>query len=331
MRFAGPAVGRLFAGIAIAAVVLAATVRDVPAQAYPAKPVRLVVTQAPGGAPDIIARLVAERMGQGLGQGVVVENRPGGANVIGAQAVARSAPDGYTLLFATAATLVTNPHTIRNVPYDALQDFVPIGMVGRNPFLVLVNRDVPAKTLADLMALDRQEPGRFAYATDGPRNFSGMVAAWLNKLADAKMAIVPYAAMPQGVQDTVAGRTQVVILAPAAANAFVKRGDLRPIAQTWAVRAPGFEAVPPVAETFAGFDFVGWFALAAPAGTPPEVVQRLNRALDAALRDPVVSDRLRAFGVFNDGAESPQAAADYVRAQHAMWGRLVREIGLQPE
>jgi tripartite-type tricarboxylate transporter receptor subunit TctC len=330
MRFAGTVAGRGFIR-SVAAALFVAAAQGAWAQAYPVKPVRLVVTQAPGGAPDIIARLVADRMGQGLGQGVVVENRAGGANVIGAQAVARSAPDGYTILFATAAALVTNPHTLKSVPYDALKDFVPIGMVGRNPFLVLVNRDVPAKTLAELVALDRKEPGRLAYATDGPRNFSGMVAAWLNKLADAKMSVVPYAAMPQGVQDTVAGRTQVVILAPAAANAFVKRGDLRAIAQTWATRAPGFEDVPTVADTFAGFDFVGWFALAAPAGTPADVVQRLNGALDAALRDPAVAERLRSFGVFNDGAETPQATADYIRAQHAMWGRLVREIGLQPE
>src|SRR5262245_11317014 len=205
--------------LALATVAMGVTTQAV-AQNFPSRPVRLIVTQAAGGGPDVIARLLAERMTRGLGESVIVENRAGGANVIGAQAAARAAPDGYTCLFATAALLVTNPHTFKELPYDPVKDFVPVGMVGKNPFLIVVNAAVPAQTLGELVALDRREPGKLSIATDGPRNFSGMIAAWLNKVAGLSIAAVPYAAMPQGIQDTLAGRTQITILAPAAATPF---------------------------------------------------------------------------------------------------------------
>lgn len=301
------------------------------AQTFPNRPIRLVVTQAAGGAPDIIARLVAQRMARGLGQSIVVENRPGGANVIGAQAVARATPDGYTYLFATAAALVTNPYTFKSLPYDPAKDFAPVGIVGKNPFLVVVNSHVPAKTLADLVALDKNEPGRLTFATDGPRNFSGMVAAWLNKIAGTSIATVPYAAMPQGIQDTVAGRTQVIIIAPAVAAPIIKRGDFRALAQTGAKRMIGYEDVPTVADSYPGFDFIGWFAIVAPAGTPNEAMQRMNEELDRTLKDPQIAQRLRAMGVVAEGAETPTATGEFIRAELARWGRVVREIGLQPE
>jgi tripartite-type tricarboxylate transporter receptor subunit TctC len=301
------------------------------AQSFPNRSIRLVVTQAAGGAPDIIARLVAERMARGLGQSVVVENRAGGANVIGAQAVARAAPDGYTYLFATAAALVTNPHTFKSLPYDPAKDFVPVGMVGKNPFLIVVNSAVSAKTLADLVALDKREPGKLSFATDGPRNFSGMVAAWLNKIAGTDIAAVPYAAMPQGIQDTIAGRTQVTILAPAAAAPFIKRGDLRALAQTGAKRMSGYEEIPAVADSYPGFDFIGWFAIVAPTGTSTEAIQRMNQELDRTLKDAEVAQRLRAMGFIAEGAETPAATGEFIRAELQRWERVVREIGLQPE
>ena len=301
------------------------------AQGYPSRPVRLIVTQAAGGAPDLIARLVAERLSRSLGQSVIVENRPGGANVVGTQAVAHAPADGYTLLFATAAALVTNPYTLKSLPYDPAKDFAPVGMVGKNPFLVMINATVPAKSLADLVVLDRKDPGALAFATDGPRNFSGMVAAWLNKVAGTRIAIVPYAAMPQGIQDTVAGRTQLTILAPAAAGPMMKRGDLRALAQTGARRVPGYEDVPTVAETFPGFEFTGWFAIVAPAGTPAEAIRRMNQELDVALKDATLVERMRAISFFTDGALTPEATGEFIRAEYARWGRVVREIGVQPE
>jgi tripartite-type tricarboxylate transporter receptor subunit TctC len=218
------------------------------AQSWPNKPVKLVVSQAAGGAPDIVARLVSDRLSRMWGQQVLVDNRPGAGNVIGAQFAARSAPDGYTLFFATAAALVTNPYTFKTLPYDPARDFVPVGMVGKAPFMVLVHPSVQAKTLSELIALEKSQPGKLTYATDGPRNFSGMVAAWLNKLGGTNILQVPYATMPQGIQDTVAGRTQVVILAIPVAAPQLKQGALRALAFTSATRAPGYENVPLVAE-----------------------------------------------------------------------------------
>ena len=301
------------------------------AQSWPSKPIKLIVSQAAGGAPDIVARLVSDRLSHQLGQQVLVDNRPGSGNIIGAQLAARAAPDGYTLFFATAAALVTNPYTFKSLPYDPARDFVPVGMVGKAPFLVLVHPSVQAKTLAELFALEKSQPGKLTFATDGPRNFSGMVAAWLNKLGGTNILQVPYATMPQGIQDTVAGRTQLVILAIPVAAPQMKRGALRALAFTAATRAPGYENVPPVAETFPGFNFVGWFAIVAPAGTPQDVVRRINRDLDTVLKDKAVVERLRGMGIFTDGADTPEGTGAFVRAELASWGKVVREIGLQPE
>jgi tripartite-type tricarboxylate transporter receptor subunit TctC len=314
---------------ALAALTAAAALAQ--AQSWPAKPVRLVVSQAAGGAPDIIARVVAERLGRAWGQQVVVENRPGGANVIAAQYVARSAPDGYTLFFATAAALVTNPYTFKSLPYDPARDFTPIGLIGKTPFIILAHPSVPAKTLRELIALDKSQPGKLTLGSDGARNFSGMVIAWLNKLAGTSILQVPYTSMPQGIQDTLAGHSQLIILAPAVAAQHIKRGALRPLAVTWAQRVPGMEELPPVADLYPGFDLVGWFVIVAPSGTPAEIIQRANRDLDQALKDTDVKQRLRNMGVYTDGAETPEAAAEFVRRELANWGRVVKAIGIEPE
>lgn len=310
---------------------LALTAMTASAQSWPERPIRVIVSTAAGATPDIICRIVTERLARALGQQIVVENRPGGANVIGAQAAARAAPDGYTFFFATAAALVTNPYTFKSLPYDPAKDFVVMAKVVEGPFVVLAHPGVPAKTLPELVALAKAEPNKLSFATDGPRNFSGMIAAWLNKLGGMAIPQVPYSAMPQGIQDALAGRVQLIILAIPSAAGSIASGGLRPLAMTRAQRVPGYESVPTVAETFPGFDFTGWMALAGPAGTPAPVLARVNREMDAILKDPDVVKRLRDIGFFTEGAGSLQEAADYVRAQYEAWGRVVREIGLQPE
>jgi tripartite-type tricarboxylate transporter receptor subunit TctC len=202
------------------------------AQSWPTKPIKFIVSQAAGGTPDIICRLLADRLSRVLGQQAIVENRPGAGNTIGAQAAARAAPDGYSFFFATAAALVTNPYTSKSLPYDPIADFVPVAMVAKGPFIVLSHPSVPAKTLGELFAYDKQNPGKLAYATDGPRNFSGIVAAWLNKLGGVDILQVPYATMPQGVQDTLAGRVPLTILAVPSAAPHIGSGALRPLAVT---------------------------------------------------------------------------------------------------
>jgi tripartite-type tricarboxylate transporter receptor subunit TctC len=158
-----------------------------------------------------------------------------------------------------------------------------------------------------------------------------MIAAWLNKLGGTDVLQAPYTAMPQGIQDTLANRVQIIILAVPSAAPLLQRGDLRALAVTSAQRAPGYESVPPVAETFPGFDFNGWFAMVAPAGTPADIVRRMNREIGLVLADPEIAKRLREIGFYTDGAEPPEAAAEFIRQELESWGRLVREIGLQPE
>ena len=255
---------------------VAALAQPASAQSWPTKPVRIIVSLAAGGTPDIICRLLADRLSMALGQQVVVENRPGGGNIVGAQLAAHAAPDGYTLYFATAAALVTNPFTFKTLPYDPLKDFVPVAMIAKNPFLVLANPGVPVKDLAELAAFDKANPGKLTFATDGPRNLSGMLAAWLNKLGGSSILQVPYATMPQGVQDTLAGRVQLVVLAVPSAAQHIASGTLRPLATSSAERLANYPQVPTIAETFAGVEYIGWFMLVAPAGTPNDIVTRLN-------------------------------------------------------
>jgi tripartite-type tricarboxylate transporter receptor subunit TctC len=301
------------------------------AQTWPNRPVRTIVSFAAGSAPDIVCRFVTDRLSRSLGTTVIVDNRPGAGNIIAAQAAARSAPDGYSFFCATAATLVSNPHTYKSLPYDPLRDFVPVGMIAKGPFFLLVNPKIPAKTLGELVAYDKANPGKLSFATDGQRNFTGMLAAWLNKIAGTSMLTVPYAGMPLGIQDTIAGRTQVILLAVPAAAPRIKSGELRPLAASFAKRVPGFEDVPAISETFPGFELVGWFLMLAPSGTPKEIIGSMNRAMDKILKDPDTANRLAALGFFTEGAETPEAVAGAIRADTAKWGRIVKEIGIQPE
>jgi tripartite-type tricarboxylate transporter receptor subunit TctC len=310
---------------------LALAALDAQAQGWPSRPIKAIVSFAAGSAPDIVCRFVTDRLTKSLGQQVIVDNRPGSGNVIAAQAAARAAPDGYNFFCATAATLVSNPHTFKSLPYDPVRDFVPVGMIAKGPFFVLVNPSVPVKTLAELVAYDKANPGKLSFATDGARNFTGMMAAWLNKIAGTSMLTVPYAGMPLGLQDTIAGRTQVIILAVPLAAPRIRSGELRALAGSFAKRVPGYEDVPAIAETFPGFELVGWFLMLAPAGTPKDIIARMNREMDRILKDADTAKRLAALGFFTNGAETPDAVAEEIRADTAKWGRIVKEIGIEPE
>lgn len=300
------------------------------AQVWPARPLRLIVSQAAGTSPDIAARLIAERLSRQLGQSLVVENRAGGQNVIGAQAAARAAPDGYTFFFATTAAIVTNPLTFKTLPYDPSRDFDAVGMIAKSPMVIAVGAGVPVKSLAELIALDKSKPNTLSAAHEGPRTFSGMMSQALNLTTGMQVLQVPYNGATPAIQDTIGGRTQIVLLSSAALAPFIKRGDLKPIAVTVAKRVAGLENVPTLAETYPGFDYAGWFAMLAPAGTPREVVLRVNRELNAVLAEPEVAQRLRDLGLVLDPG-TPEALNDFLAAERARWSRLVKEIGLQPE
>ena len=301
------------------------------AQSWPDRPIKIIVSQAAGGTPDLICRIISDKLSTLLGQRVFVENRPGGANVVGATAAAHAAPDGYTLFFATAAALVSNPHTFKTLPYDPVKDFTAVSMVAKNPFLILANPSLPANNLPELIAYDKANPGKLTFATDGPRNFSGILATWLNKVTGADILQVPYATMPQGVQDTLAGRTQLTILSPPSAAPHIASGALKPLAISWTKRLPQYAQVPSISEAYPGVELTGWFVIAAPAGTPADVITRLNQEMDKVLKTPDMVKRLADVGFFTEGAETPEAARAFVKAQYDLWSKVVRDIGLQPE
>jgi tripartite-type tricarboxylate transporter receptor subunit TctC len=324
----------LRAGAAATAALLALSfVAAAPAAAetWPTRPIKLINALAAGSAPDILSRMIAEPLSRALGQQVVVENRAGAANILATQAAARAAPDGYTLYFGPSLALAVNPHTFKSLPYDPVTDFTYVAMVSKAAFFVLAHPDLPANTLPELIALDKAKPGQLSVAVDGPKNSSGMLAAWLNKTAGLSMVLVPYATMPQGIQDTLAGRVQLTVAAGLIAAPHIDRGALRPLAVSSANRIPGYPNVPTIAETFPGFEFVGWFVLAAPRGTPADVVRRLNQAMDQILRDPELVRRLGELGFYVDGALTPAATAAFVRSQRDAWGEIVRAAGITPE
>ena len=301
------------------------------AQDWPARPVKFIISQPPGTSPDITARFLAERLSRLVGQQVVVENRPGGQNVIGAQAVAKAPADGYTYYFATTAAIITNPLTFKTLAYDPEKDFTPVAMIAKSPMVVAVNPAVQAKTLAELVALDKASPGKLAAANEGAKTFSGMMSQMLNKTAGTGLLQVPYTGVTPAIQDTIAGRTQVVLVSSAALLPFIKRGELRALGVSAGKRVRGLEDVPALAETYPGFEYVGWFALFAPIGTPASIVQRLNREMDKVLADPEMAQKLYDFGLVNEGAGTPESLAEFLRAERGRWGKLVKDIGLQPE
>ena len=298
---------------------------------WPSQPIKLIVTQAAGGTPDIIARMTADRLSQRIGQTFVVENRPGAGNVIGTQAVARAAPDGNTLLWATAAALTTNAYTIKNLPYDPRKDFINVARVAKGPFLIVANPNLQANSLPEVIALAKAKPGTLTIANDGPRNFSGLIAAWLNRKAGVDIRPVPYPNMPQGVQDTASGRVDLAILAIPSAAPMIRGGLLKPIAISSAQRAPGYENVAPVADAVPGFDFYGWMGLCAPARTPQPIIDRLNAEMRVILDDAVFGKGLADIGFFSFGAHSQAAADKAVNDELDQWQALVKEIGIEPE
>ena len=315
----------------MAIAVVIAMLTPVHADNWPSHPVKLVIGQPAGGAPDIVCRLIAARLSQELGQQVVVDNRGRAAGIVGTQFAARSEPDGYTLLFGMAAALASHLYTFKSLPYDPAKDFVPVALVAESYFFILVHPSVPAHALSELIALDKANPGKLSIATDTPKSFTGIMMGWLNDRAGTHFQSIPYTVITQGLQDALAGRVQGIVLAGAVARPQIQSGKLRALAVTSATRLPQFDRVPTVAETIPGFEIAGWFALVAPRGTPEPIVRQVNGAMNRIMKDPALLDRLRAIGFYTRGAQSPEATGEFLRRQRDAWGAMVRATGFKPE
>lgn len=300
------------------------------AQAWPQRPVTLIVSQAAGASPDVMARMVADRLARRLGQGVVIENKPGGANVIGATAAARAAPDGYTFFFATSAAMVANPFLIEKMTYDPIKDFAPVTLVTRSHQVIVAHPDTPVKTLADLIAYDKANPGKLSIAVDSPRNLAGVTAQALNRRAGLNLVLVPYPNINVGLQDTIAGRAGVGVFSMSIVETQIREGTLRALALASNKRADNMPEVPAAAETIPGFDFSGWFMLMAPTGTPDAIIQKMN----AEVREVVKDERIREMGPklgFGIETGTPEEAASFLREQMETWRKITTELGLKSQ
>jgi tripartite-type tricarboxylate transporter receptor subunit TctC len=303
------------------------------AETWPQRPVTFIVSQSAGASPDVMARMIATKLAAPLGQQVIIENKPGAGNVVGAQAAARAAADGYTFFFATSAALVTNPYMVKNLPYDPMKDFVPVALVTRSHQVIVVHPDVPAKSLPELIALDKKEPGKISMSVDGARNLAGVTAQALNKRAGAQFVLIPSVNINNGLQDTITGRTQSGIFSASIVEAHVRSGALRAVATASTHRLVAAPEVPAAAETLPGFDFSGWFMVMAPAGTPAEIVAKLNKAIGEAAQDPQVKELAPKLGFELDpkGVGAPEDAAAFLKEQMALWAKTTQELGIEPQ
>lgn len=296
--------------------------------AFPDKPVRLVVPFPPGGTVDVIARMIAERLGPGLGQTVVVDNRAGAGGAIGAEAAARAAPDGYTLLLGTGSTHGTNPAVNKKLPYDPVKDFTPIAMLARTPYILVAHPAVAAQSVRELVALARAQPGKINFASYGPGSSNHLASELFKAMAGIDLVHVPYKGAAPAVTAIVAGEVQVMFDVVGTSGQHIKAGKLKLLGVGSHERSPLARETPTLAESgVAGFDAGTFFALFAPAGTPRAIVDRLNREALRVLATTEVSARLVAMGNEIAGGP-PEALAEAVSQEVAKWQRLVRERNL---
>ncbi len=298
---------------------------------WPDKPIRMVLSQPAGSGPDNVARLLGERLAKTLGQAVVIDNKPGGQNVIGAQAAARSAPDGYTFYFTTTAALVTNSYLFKTMPYNPQKDFAPVAFVAKSPFAVLVKADSGITSMQDLIAKSRLAAGKLSLANEGPRTFGGLIARLINSRAKMDANLVSYASVGVSVQDILGGHADAVVADVASTAQLVRQGRLRMLAVTAGKRQPGWEQVPSLSELLPGFDMVGWFAVVAPTGTPPAVIATMNRELNSLLADREVRERILSVGPIAEPGGTPEQLGAFLQEEHQRWAQAAKEIDLLPE
>ncbi len=290
------------------------------------QPIRITVGFPPGGTTDVIARLVAANLAQKLGRSVLVENRGGASGNLAAQATARTAPDGTNLLFVPSSH-ATNASLYKKLPFDTERDFTAIGMVATTPYVLVVHPQLPAKTMAEFIALLKSQPGHFQYATASQGTGQHLAAELFKKMAAVDMMQVPYKGSAAAFPDLMAGRTPIMFDNVALMVPHVRSGALRPLAITSSRRSPLLPEVPAVAEGLPGYEIQGWFALIAPAKTPPALVRDYNAALNAVVNDAAFTARLTDLGA-ETVTGTPAMANDYIQKEIVRWRDVIRSAGI---
>jgi tripartite-type tricarboxylate transporter receptor subunit TctC len=302
------------------------------AQVYPTKPVKMVVGFPPGGGTDILARLVAQRLSETWGQQVVVENRPGASATIATNVVAKAPPDGYTISMGQLTPNAIAPALMPDLPYDAKKDLVPVILVGTSPNILVVNTNVAAKNVPELVALAKSQPRKLTYASSGPGSLQHIAAELFKATGGVEIVHVPYKGSGQAVIDLISGQVDMNFDSIPAVAQHVKSGKLRPLAVTAAKRASGFPDVPAIAETsgFADYDLTTWWGIFVPAGTPDAIVAKINRDTSAALQNAELRARFADLSV-DPGGGTPQEFAAYIAREIEKYSRLVKSLNIRPE
>jgi tripartite-type tricarboxylate transporter receptor subunit TctC len=297
--------------------------------AYPEKAIRLVVPFAPGGGTDLIARALGAKMQTELGQPVVVENKPGGGTIIGTDLVAKSKPDGYSLVIATFAHAI-NPSLQPKLPFNTEKDFAPIILIGRGPNVLVVRAESPYKSVQEIVSTAKAKPGTLTYASQGVGTSAHLAGEMFTNLAKVEMTHVPYRGAGPAITDLLGGQVDMIFGTAAAVAPFVHSGKLRALGVTTAERAPALKDVPAIAETVPGYAVDSWYGLYAPAGTPADIIAKLNAAATKAAQTDDFKQRVESEGlVITAGA--PAELDAYVRAEEARWRKIVKENNVKPE
>ena len=305
---------------------------DVDAQTWPNRPSRLIVPTGPGAATDVMARLLADGISRNLNQPMVVENMPGASGILAHLTVAHAAADGYTFLFTNTSGMAINLISFKQLPYDPIKDFIAVAMVcNQGPQMISVNAELPVKTLTELIAYATTNRGKLSIAFDTTAGAAAFAAKLFNRRADLGLIEVPYRSAAQMTQDVASGVNQVMVSSVAAAQSVVDAGKVRRIAITSMARFRGLPDLPAVSETVPGIAVDGFFAVVAPAGTPADIVVRLNREIADYLKRPEIQQRLISFGLATEGAGTPASTAQFIRKEQDRWRALAKELDVEPQ
>jgi tripartite-type tricarboxylate transporter receptor subunit TctC len=299
------------------------------AQTYPSKPIRIVLPYVPGGIIDTAGRNIALRLGEGLGQSVVAENRPGAGGMVGADAVARSAPDGYTILLTDPA-LVSNPTLQADVPYDLFKGLQAVSIVGSSPAVIVASPSLPVTTFAELIAYAKAHPGKLNFASAGIGTAPHLAGEMIKLRAGIDMTHVPYRGIGAAYPDVMSGKVQLAFSSIAGAVPFTSDNRVRPIATTGSARSAVYPDVPTVAESLPGFDVDLWIGIYAPAGLPPAVLAKLNGEINKVLQNPELKAAFAKMGITPRGT-SPEEGAAFTRSEYEKWKKVIVEGKIKPE
>jgi tripartite-type tricarboxylate transporter receptor subunit TctC len=301
------------------------------AQAYPVKPIRMIVAYPPGGGTDIVGRVIAQELGETLGQSVVVENRGGASGNIGTELAAHAAPDGYTVLMGNVAPNAINVSLFKNLPFDPVADFAPVTLVASTPNILVVHPSMPARTVKDVIALAKAKPGTLNFASAGVGSSSHLAGELFRILGGAEIVHVPYKGAGPAMVDVLSGQVQLYFATMPAAMPHVKSGKLVPVAVTSAKRSRALPDLPTIAESgVPGYEASTWYGLLAPAHTPGAAIARLHDGVVAILAKPALREKLAGQG-FEPVGDSPEEFAAYIRSEIAKWSKVIRDAGIRAE